>query len=808
MIKHYLKIAFRNLLKQKVLSGINILGLSIGLACFILFLIYTVNEFTFDRFHKNADNIFRIYRWTEAMGEEKASADISMPMPLGPALKQDVPGVKEYVRFKQSWGDNFVKADGKINSIGICYADPQFFNIFSFNIISGNPSPLKDQRSIVVNEKTAIQLFGNSDPIGKTVEIKLEDKFEPFIVSAVVSNPPANSTIQFDILGSFAFYESSGEGKWAAGNWHRSAFQTYIQLDAGSKLKVQPEALVAFRRKYYPDEEAELKKAGYWKKDSPPVKFGLQPLQQMHTDTKVLTEDVVDPKTIWILLGIAAGVLLIACINFTTLAIGRSAGRAKEVGIRKVVGSRKQDIIFQFLSEAFLLTLLSTLIGLLLVRLLLPYFNQLSGRELVFSFQQYPQLSWLLIALVIVVGFIAGGYPSLVLSGFKPIEVLKSKTRLGGSNFFTKSLVTVQFTLSVALIISTLIIMQQLKFMRSKNPGFNKENMIVVEADGTDSKKVYSLFKQAVQRQSAVLGIAASEMGLGEGKGWSSAGFDYNGKHKDVFEYFIDDDYLKVMGMQLIAGRNFDPKIASDTINSVIVNEALVKDFGWTVENAIGKQETGYSEKLAPVVIGVVKDFHYRPFSETVKPQQFHQFSNYSPKKFFVRIKPGNPSKALAALNATWKSIVPDLPFKYSFLDDDLNRFYKSEVRWSKIVGWAGGISIFLACLGLLGLSTLASVNRVKEIGIRKVLGASVSGIVTLLSRDFLRLVLLSFFIATPLAWYLMNKWLQDFATRIQISWQVFAITGICAVLIAFITLSFQAIKAARINPVKNLRTE
>jgi putative ABC transport system permease protein len=279
-------------------------------------------------------------------------------------------------------------------------------------------------------------------------------------------------------------------------------------------------------------------------------------------------------------------------------------------------------------------------------------------------------------------------------------------------------------------------------------------------------------------------------------------------KNKAVYEYFIDNDYLKVMGMQLIAGRNFDPKIASDTINSVIVNEALVKDFGWTLENAVGQQETGYQDKLTPVVIGVVKDFHYRPFSETVAPQQFHQFANYNPRKFFVRIKPGNPTAAITALNDTWNSIVPDLPFKYSFLDDNLNRFYESEVRWSKIVGWAGGISIFLACLGLLGLSTLAAVNRVKEIGIRKVLGASVSGIVTLLSKDFLRLVLLSFFIATPLAWYFMNKWLQNFATRIQISWQVFAITGICAVLIAFITLSFQAIKAARINPVKNLRTE
>ena len=808
MIKHYFKIAFRNLAKQKVLTGINILGLSIGLACFILFLLYAVNEFTFDRFHKNANNIYRVYRWTAAMGGEKESADISMPIPLGPAIKQDIPDVKEYVRFKEAWGDNFVRVNNNVTGKRISFADPQFFKVFSFEIISGNPDPLTDQRSIVLNQKTAKQLFGASDPVGKTVEIKFSDKFEPFTISAVVKDPPSNSTLQFDILGSFVFFESSDEGKWAAGNWNRAAFQTYVQLQPGSKLPAHPGALVAFRKKYYPDELASFKKDGHWKSDEPPVKYGLQPLAAMHTDVNILADGVVDPKTIWILLSIAGGVLLIACINFTTLAIGRSAGRAKEVGIRKVVGSRKKDIIFQFLSEAFLLTILSTVIGLLLVQFLLPYFNQLSGRELVFSFAQYPRLVWLLSALVLIVGVIAGGYPSLVLSGFKPIEVLRSKTRLGGSNFFTRSLVTVQFTLSVALIISTLVILQQLKFMRSSNPGFNKENLVVVDADGTDPKKVYPLFKQSVLKQPFVLGVAASDMGIGEGQGWSSAGFDYNGKSKNVFEYFIDNDYLKVMGMEVIAGRNFDPHIASDTISSVIVNETLVKDFGWTVKDAVGQKLTGYQEKLTPEVIGVVKDFHYRPFSEKVAPQQFHQFAGYPPRKFFVRIKPGDPSGALASLTATWKSIVPELPFRYSFLDDNLNKFYKSEVRWSNIVGWAAGISIFLACLGLLGLASLAAVNRIKEIGIRKVLGASVSGIVALLSKDFLKLVLLAFIIATPLAWYFMNKWLQDFAYRINISWWIFVSAGVAALLIALITVSLQAIKAAIANPVKSLRTE
>ena len=391
---------------------------------------------------------------------------------------------------------------------------------------------------------------------------------------------------------------------------------------------------------------------------------------------------------------------------------------------------------------------------------------------------------------------------------FQCISFLTMSASTRGSNFFTKSLVTLQFILSAGLIISTLIIMQQLNFMRSKNPGFNKENVIVVDADGTDSKQVYPLFKQQILKDPTIKGIAGSELGLGEGTGWSISGFEYQGKHKHLYEYFIDPDYIPLMGMKLAAGRNFDPGIASDTVTSVIINEATVKDFGWTNETAVGKPLTGYMDTMSPVVIGVVKTLISAHSVKQYCRRLFHQFSSYRPFKFFVRVREGNPSKALASLQTAWKKIVPDLPFKYSFLDEDLNRFYHSESRWSNIVGWAGGISIFLACLGLLGLAALAAVNRTKEIGIRKVLGASLSGIVGLISKDFLKLVLLAILIAAPLAWYVMHEWLKDFAYRISIGWQVFLITGVLALLIAFITISSQAIRAALSNPVKSLRTE
>ncbi|MGB8192854.1 MAG: ABC transporter permease [Chitinophagaceae bacterium] len=810
MIRHYLKIALRNVAKQKGLALINILGLSIGLACFTLFLLYSVNEFSFDRFHAKGDNIYRVYRWIAPMGEEAESLDAYMPMPLGPAMKQDLPDVEDYVRFRDGWGDNFIKANNEVSRAPVCFADPQFFSVFSFPLISGNAAnALKDPRSLVLTNTMAKKLFGKTDVIGQIIEIKLEEKFEPFTVTAVAKDIPSNSTITFEMLGNYNFLLNTKSGARSDNNWQRSSYQVYVLLRPQSTLATDPARMLSFRKKYYPNEEAELRKAGYWTKKGAPVTYGLQRMSDIHTNTRIGGGvEPVDPKTIWILLAIAGGVLLIACINFTTLAIGRSAGRAKEVGIRKVIGGRKKELVFQFLMEAFLLTVLSTMIGLLLVQLLLPYFNTLSGRELTFSLAQYPELLWLLVGLVLVVGLIAGSYPALVLSRFNPIEVWRMKMKLGGSNFFTRSLVTLQFVMSVGLIISTIVILQQLNFMRSKNPGFNKENIVVVDAEGTESQTVFPLFRQAIMRNPSIAGVAGSELGLGEGTGWSRSGFDYKGKHKDVYEYFIDPDYLGLMGMKLLAGRNFDVRIASDTVTSVIVNEEMVKDFGWTVESAIGQELKGYSDKLTPVVIGVVKNFHYRPFSEKVLPQMFHQFASYRPVKFFVRIREGNPAPVLASLESAWKGIVPGLPFKYSFLDEDINRFYKSEERWSSIVGWAGGISIFLACLGLFGLAALTVINRTREIGIRKVLGASVTGIVRLLSKDFLKLVLIAFVIATPLAWYFMNEWLQDFAYRIEITGWIFIIAGAVAVSIALITVGVQAVRAAVANPVKSLRTE
>ncbi|MFN8291381.1 MAG: ABC transporter permease [Chitinophagaceae bacterium] len=818
MFRNYLKTAIRNIFRQKTLSFINIIGLSAGIACFSMFLLYTVNEFSFDKFHKNAAGIYRGYIKVQDKEGAGYSYGTYHPLPLGPAMKQDIPDVKAFFRFREPWGESFLRLENnEVRREKVSFADPDFFTMLSFRFIYGNPqTALSSPQSLVLTTDKAKQLFGTTNAIGRTVELKFDDRFQPFVVSGVTENIPSNSSLGYDLIGSFKFLETTSYGMEGQNNWRLSSLQTFVQLMPGSGTPGNTRLFTGFRKKYYPDEAKELDKWGVkWDKSRDYATYGLQPLAGIHVDTKFggATVENIDPKNIWILLGIAAIVLLIACINFTTLAVGRLAGRAKEVGVRKVIGGERKQLILQFLCEAVLLAFISAALGLLIAVVLLPYFNSLSGRELHFSFSAYPQVAWMLAGVTLLAGLLAGSYPALVLSGFKPVEVLKSKFRINGSNLFTKTLVTVQFALSIALIISTLVILKQVKYMGRRNPGFNKENVVMIDATDVDTKKIYPLFRQTLQGDVNIDGLAGAELGLGEGEGWSQAGFEYNGKHRQVYEFYIDSGYVEVLGMRLIAGRNLDPGIASDSVNSVIINETMMNEFGWTRNDVIGQRLTGYYDDSAysyktPVVVGVIRDFNFRPMKEKVAPQLFHSFNGYTVTKIFARTKPGRTAEAMAVLEKTWKRLVPDYPFKYAFVDESLDRFYKAEKRWQGIAGWAGGISVFLACLGLFGLAMLAAVNRTKEIGIRKVLGASPAGIVGLLSRDFVKLVLIALVIASPVAWYLMNKWLQAYAYRINIGFTIFLFAGGFALAIAFLTVGFHALKAAIANPVKSLRTE
>jgi putative ABC transport system permease protein len=806
MLMSYIILAWRNIIKRKGLAFINVFGLSLGFACFSLIMLYALNESNFDRFHRNASNIFRVF--TRDM--EDNSEWPYLPLPAGPEMKAHLPGVKDFVRFFQDDVGKFIRVKEKISFEQINFADPHLLTVFSFSLKSGNPNTaLIDPHSLILTESTAKKIFGQLNALGQIIEIKIDSEFIPFTVTAIAEDIPSNSNIEFNILGNLNYLIGSSWGIGRANDWDQEDCQTFVLLNPETELPKKTGQLTTFRKLYYPNEDDEYAKKG-WDGKGPRMRYGFQPLLEMHTDTRIMRNQVppIEPKVIWILMSIASGILLIACVNFTTLAIGRSANRAKEVGIRKVIGARKIYLILQFLVDALMLSFCSAVIGILIAKLLLPYLNILSGRSLGFSLNQYPELWWGLVITILITGLISGIYPALVFAGFRPVEVLKSKVKVGGANFFTKMMVTAQFVIAAALIASTAIILQQLHHLKSQSPGFNKENVIVVDAAGTDSRKIYPLFKQGLAAQNTIAGITSANLGLGQGKGFTRSGFTYEGKHKEIFYYTVDPDFLSVLGMQLIIGRNFDRDIVSDTKNGIIINQAMLNSFGWSMNSVIGQPLKGYSNKFVPVVIGVVKNFNYKSLSENVGPQMFTEFEDGPKDKFYIRIKAGNPSMALAAIRSQWDKLVPGYPLQFSFLDQDLDHFYRSEERWSMIAGWAGSISIFLSCLGLFGLATLVVGNRAREISVRKVLGAPVLSIVSLLANYFLKPVLFAVLFATPIVWALMNNWLQGYANRISIQWWVFALTGLGVWMLAFATICFQTIRAALTNPVRNLRTE
>jgi putative ABC transport system permease protein len=802
MFKNYFKIAWRNFQQQKIFSFINISGLSIGIACFCLLILYTYNELSFDKFNKNANNIYRPYVWFSGTNEYPAEGymDYSGPTSatLGEAMKKNFPDVVNYVRIQLPYDESLLRIGDKGFRSNVTYADPSIFSVFSFPLKYGNVNMALDNlNDIVLTESKAKEIFGSDNVIGKTIEIKIGSSFQTFIVSAIVNDIPSNSTIHFDILGSFLYAEKYVNGSIFTGSdFHYIDKQTFVQLKPGSKLPSDSKQLQNFLASFNP---------GYKYGNEPSVTFKLQPLTDIHTSTLNLWHDFprVDVKTIWILLLIAFGILLIACINFTTLAAARSAGRSKEVGVRKVIGALKKQLIIQFMAEAYFFTIISMVLGLLLAVFLLPYFNTLAESNLQLSFSILPQAFILIASVLFIVGLLSGSYPAFVLSRFKPLEVFKNKLRIGGSNTFTKSLVTLQFALSVALIISTVIILEQTQYMINKSPGFNKENVVVIDASEAEPAKIFPLFKQAIIQNPSVENVASAAAGIGAGQRY--LGYSDNGLSADI--NIIDTNYINTLGIKLIAGSNFTGAQMDDTVKSIIINETMMKALGWNEQNAIGKTIKNFQGRDA-LVTGVVKNFSYQPLSDEIKNQAFITSKDKGYINFYVRIKAGNQLLAIVNMQKEWNNLLPGVPMKYSFLDEDINNYYQSEKTWSKIVGWASIISIFLGCLGLLGLTTIAAINRTKEIGIRKVLGSSSKNIAILLSKDILKPVIVAVFIAFPVAWWAMNKWLQGFAFRINMSWRVFFVAGTAAILIAIITVSFQSIKAAIANPVKSLRTE
>ena len=810
MYKSYFKIGWRNLLHQKHFSVIKISGLSIGITCFCLLALYVHHELNFDKFNKNANAIYRPYVWFSAMNGYPAQGYMDYSGPnntsLGEAMKKSLPEVIDYVRIQLPYDESLVRIASKGFRSTITYADASIFSVFSFSLKYGAATnAMHNLNDIVLTESKAREIFGTDEVVGKTIDIKIGSSFQPFVISAVANDLPENSTIHFDVLGNFLYAEKYVNGNnFTGSDFHYIERQTFVQLKPESKLHADSKILQNFLTSFNPGYLNGLSTQNTPAVE-PPVSLRLQPLADIHTSTLNLWHDFprVDLKAIWILLLIAFGTLLIACINFTTLAAGQSAKRSKEVGIRKVMGAEKNQLITQFMVEAFFFAIISMAIGLSLAYFLLPYFNTLTGTNLHFSVSILPELLLLITVILVFVGLLAGSYPAFVLSSFKPIEVFKNKLRLGGANTFTNSLVTLQFVLSIVSIISTFIILGQTNYMINKSPGFNKNNVVVIDASEADPAKIFPLFKQSMSQNPLVENIGSSAAGMGAGK--SYLGYTDQGLSVDI--NIIDTSYIPVMGMKIVAGLNFTNAQMNDTIKSMIINETMMESFGWTPENAIGKIINNFQGRDA-IVTGIVKDFSYHPFDEEIKNQAFITSKDNGYVNFYVRLKPGNQMRAIDEMQKQWNNLMPGIPMKYSFLEDDLNSYYQSEKTWSQIIGSASIISIFLGCLGLLGLTTLATINRTKEIGIRKVLGSTTQSIFLLLSKDILKPVFISLSIAFPVAWWAMNKWLQGFAYHINVSLWIFLVAGVTALLIALLTVSFQSIKAALANPVNSLRTE
>ena len=804
MFRNQLKVALRYLTKHKGYTIINTLGLAVGIACCILIMLFVKSEWSFDRFHSKSDRIYRA--WLEEHYQGELFRNTVTPIPLGPVLQAGLPDAEATCRVAGLTPT--VKYNNNAFNDPVSIVDSNFFKVFDFDLIEGDiKNPFPNKNSIVITKTYSKKYFGSTSPIGKNLELQLGDDKILFTVSALAKDPPLESSIQFGMLIPF----SNAVHLWSEGArtkaWSNVVVSTFVLLKkdvpvehVNKKIASILDPLVV--KNYKPGEYL----------------MRLQPLMDIHFNS-TLPDTIAkpsDPKYAYILATIGILILLIACINFVTLAMGRSATRALEVGVRKVLGAQRQQLIRQFWGEALLLTVLATSIGIGLAFVFQKPFNQLANRELHFTFNAFTVLFCFL--LMAIIALLAGIYPAFVLSRFKPIEVLKGKLNIGNNiGIFRKALIVGQFVASIVMIIGTFAVGRQLNYLQTRDLGYNKEHIIIVSTNKPrkDGNPLAQLFKNAIQKNPEVISSSASLYSMAEG-GWMTFGYTDD---KNAFRQFsfnaVDADYVKTMGLHVVKGRAFSKTNTADS-NYFLVNEALVKEYGW--KEPIGQRLPGKYEQR---VIGVVKDFNIQslhtaigPVVLALKPDSFFRYSSdvsfaFSPQpRISVRFNKGDLQKHIAFLRSAWKSVAGDQEFVYQFLDDALNSAYEQEQRLGRMVKYASFLSIFIACMGLFGLATLVVVKRTKEIGIRKVLGADVSRIVLLLSKDFVVLVLIASLIAFPVAWWSMQKWLQDFAYRINIPWLAFIGAALLTLFIALATVSFQAIKAALSNPVKSLRTE
>ena len=804
MFKNYIKTAWRNIRKNKLFSFINILGLSIGISTFFIIMLYVQDEMSYDRFNKNADNIVRVV-FQANMSGGKINESVSMA-PVAKTMKKDFPEVLDatriidYGRPKILYGNKVFKDDR------FAFADPNSFSIFTLPVIKGDAKiALLQPHTVVISQSTAKKYFGDEDAIGKTITLTTDNNL-PYTVTAVMKDIPANAHFHFDMFGSMTSFEEAKSESWMYGGFH-----TYLLLKPGTSIQRMEARFPEMVKKYMGpqiQEQMGLSLEQFTSKGNS-LGFILQPLTDIHLNSNTTTEFEPGGNQMYVYIfgGIAIFMLMVACINFINLSTAGASKRAKEVGVRKVAGSGRFDLIKQFLSESVVITLFAMLIAFVLVKLALPSFNALAGKQL--SFDVKPIFAF--VGLGLVVGIIAGIYPAFYLSSFKPIAVLKGKLTTSNKSFGLRSgLVVFQFFISVILIIGTIVVFQQMKYIRNRDLGFNKEQLLTIPNSYALGKNEQA-FKQQMLHDPRIVNATVSFYKPAGPSAYNN-GLAYPLGNSNMVvngvDYHVDEQYIPTMGMQLVNGRNFSATYATDTF-AIILNETAATAFGWNNTTAVGqtviRQNSTRGNNIPYHVIGVVKNFNFKSLHETISPL----FMTLYPEGGLIfKIKTADIAGLLSVMKKQWNSYTIEEPFEYAFLDDLFNKTYATEQKTGNILNLFSILTIFVACLGLFGLVTFTAEQRTKEIGIRKVLGASAAQVTQMLSKEFLKLVLIASLIAFPVAWWGMHKWLESFAYRVDISWWVFAVAGIAALLIALITVSFQAIKAALANPVKSLRTE
>ena len=811
MFRNYLTVAFRNLVRNKVYSAINIFGLSVGIAFCILVFLFVQNEWTYDRFHRDVDRIYRVY-WDKVDDGRRFGRSIHR-IPVAPVLAENVPDLRQAVRLYR--GGMTIRRGEKTFSEKLCFADALFFDLFTFPLELGDAATaLKEPFSVVLSAEMAVKYFGEENPLGRQITVQARPrnvfpgKPEPpprlldFTVTGVARRIPSDSSVQFDFLMPFNHVaDICGPDYLNRWTLFVSALSVYVKLPPGvspaeAEEKLAPVTAEHLLRDGEKPEENRLR---------------LQPMTAIHLNTAIHgPEPASDPVYSYILAGIAALVLLIACINFMNLAIGRSFTRAREVGVRKVVGAGRMQLVRQFWGESLLLSVLALLAGIALAELFLPAFNSLTQKELTIDYAAGASTLIALAGMALLASLIAGSYPAVFLSRINPVGALKGGLKVGDRNLFGRALVILQFALSAFLIVSAMIVYRQVDYMKTRDLGFDSEQIAVVPLWGlkkSDRLQALDVFRNELMQYRDITGISGAS-GVPFRRGIVNLIWQHEDERVKVGRFRIDHDLLDMLGMKVIAGRAFD---RARGMEGVLVNEAWMRAFEW--ETHVDKQIEGmlvsdarYGKLRHPPVIGVVKDFHCQSLHHEIVPMIFIPASD--PNYLYIKIHPQKAPEALARIKETWRALAPTLPFDFFFLDEHIDRQYRDEDRWGRIIGYASFFAILIASLGAFGLVALSVTRRIKEIGIRKALGASASSIVLLFSREFVKLVFVANLVAWPVAYLVMSAWLQDFAYRVDLDIWTFAAGGALTLALVLLSVCSQAIKAATANPVDALRYE